>query len=152
MLTIRWWQSCNAAHRKGLLNFPPHFQSILTETRSIFMFLIPGRLPLKVVFVEGRLRWRSFSSKVILHRRSSCIEGRLASKVVLHGRLSCMEGFLPLKVVFRRRSSSIKVRLPSKVVFCQRSSSIKGHLPSKVVFRQRLSSVKMRLPAKIVFR
>ena len=61
---------------------------------------------------------------------SSSIKGRL------HKRPSCIKGRLPSKV-FNQRSSSIRCCLPSKIVFHQSSSSIKGrlqsNLPSKVI-------------------
>ena len=58
-------------------------------------------------------------SKVVLHRRSSSVKGRLRSMIVFHQRLPSVKGRLPSKVVLRQRSSSIKGRLPSKAVFRQ---------------------------------
>ena len=77
----------------------------------------------------------SLPLKVVLHRRSSSIEGHLPNK-----------GCLPMKVVFPQRASSTKGRLQPKVIFHQRLPCTKGRLPPKVFFHQRLSSTKGHLP------
>ena len=81
--------------------------------------------------------------KIVFHRGSSSMEGRLPSKVVFHQSLSSTKDRLPLKIVFHRRRSSIEDCLPPKVVFQRRSSSNDGRLPTKVIFQQRLFSTKV---------